>query len=156
MLMNTLSASASGGGFADYIKNVDWTEVVTVVVAGVGIVLAVLIVLILVFNIFGKLVSGMEKRAKARSAKNVRNHESNPVSAVPAAPAKRPPESRIGAAPAPPVEMGVAPETVAAVTAAITAFEGSDRFVIRSVKRKDVGGRNPWARAAINENTKSF
>ena len=155
MLMNTLSASASGG-FADYIKNVDWTEVVTVVVAGVGIVLAVLIVLILVFNIFGKLVSGMEKRAKARSAKNARNQEPKPVSAVPAAPAKRPSESRIGAAPASPVEMGVTPETIAAVTAAITAFEGSDRFVIRSVKRKDVGGRNPWARAAINENTKSF
>ena len=154
MLMNTLSASASGG-FADYIKNVDWTEVVTVVVAGVGIVLAVLIVLILVFNIFGKLVSGMEKRAKARSAKNARNQEPKPVSAVPAAPAKRL-AGRIGSEPAPTVETGVTPETVAAVTAAITAFEGSDRFVIRSVKRKDVGGRNPWARAAINENTKSF
>ena len=51
---------------------------------------------------------------------------------------------------------GVSEEVVAAITAAIAASEGSSNFVIRSVKRKEAGSRNPWARAAVADNTRAF
>ena len=128
--------------------SIDWTQVATVVLAGVGIVLAVLIVLIFVFSGFGKLVSNLEKSAKGKKTdKTSKNVNTAPV--VSPAPVAK-------AAPAPVVEQGISGEVVAAITAAITASEGSNQFVIRSVKRKDVGSRNPWARAAVNDNTKSF
>lgn len=127
--------------------SIDWAQVATVVLAGVGIVLAVLIVLIFVFNGFGKLVSNLEKSAKGKANKTSQNVSAAP--AVKAAPAAK-------AAPDPVVEQGISGEVVAAITAAITASEGSNQFVIRSVKRKDVGSRNPWARAAVNDNTRAF
>ena len=128
---------------------IDWAQVATVVLAGVGIVLGVLIVLIGVFSGFGKLISKLEASAKERTAKkNEKKASEAPV--VKAAPAA------VKAAPAPVVEQGISGEVVAAITAAITASEGTNQFVIRSVKRKDVGSRNPWARAAVNDNTRSF
>ncbi|MDE6723084.1 MAG: OadG family protein [Eubacterium sp.] len=152
--------------YKELISNINWTEVATVVIAGVGIVLAVLIVLIGVFSGFGKLVSKMEafskkmaeKKAARKAVKAAKKAAKNgeTVSAVveeapvvKAAPVVKP-------APQPVVEQGISGEVVAAITAAITASEGSNQFVIRSVKRKDVGSRNPWARAAVNDNTRSF
>ena len=128
--------------------SIDWAQVATVVLAGVGIVLGVLIVLIFVFSGFGKLVSSLEKSAKGKKT----NKNSENVNATPAVKAA----SAVKAAPAPVVEQVISGEVVAAITAAITASEGSNQFVIRSVKRKDVGSRNPWARAAVNDNTRAF
>lgn len=156
MPINLFECSASNG-FIEQIKSLNWTETVTVVVAGVGIVLAVLIVLILVFNGFGKLVSSMEKRAKNRAAKKAEKKagtQQESPSQAPTFSAAGKPSAPV--TPAPAVESGISPETVAVITAAIAAGEGSERFVIRSVKRKDAPGRNPWARAAIAENTRSF
>ena len=150
--------------YKEMILNVDWIEVATVVIAGIGIVLGVLFVLIGVFNGFGTLVSKLEgfakkmkekreaRKAKKETAKPVENTavlQKAPAPAVKAAPVFSP-------SPSPVVEQGISGEVVAAITAAITASEGSDQFVIRSVKRKDVGSRNPWARAAVNDNTRAF
>ena len=141
---------------------IDWAQVATVVLAGVGIVLGVLIVLIAIFSGFGKLVSKMEafskkmaekKAARKAAKKAAKNGET--VSVADEAPAVKA-ASAVKAAPQPVVEQGISGEVVAAITAAITASEGSNQFVIRSVKRKDVGSRNPWARAAVNDNTRSF
>ena len=178
MLQNTLSLADKFSEFienarewivnySEYIKNVDWAQVATVVIAGVGIVLGVLLVLILVFNVFGKLVSSMEASAKKRAAKkaakkaaknaakqaekSAENAQQAPTIVKPAPPAVNAP-----VAPAPVVEAGISGEVVAAITAAIAAQEGSGNFVIRSVKKKDVGSRNPWARAAVAENTRAF
>ena len=151
--------------YKELISNVNWTEVATVVIAGVGIVLGVLIVLIGVFSGFGKLVSKMEafskkmaekravRKAEKAAKKAAKNGEN--ASAVDEAPVVKA-APVIKAAPQPVVEQGISGEVVAAITAAITASEGLNQFVIRSVKRKDVGSRNPWARAAVNDNTRSF
>ena len=50
-----LAASISkwAADYREYIQNLDWTQVATVVVAGIGIVLAVLIVFIFIFKAFG-------------------------------------------------------------------------------------------------------
>ena len=131
---------------------IDWAQVATVVLAGIGIVLGVLIVLIGVFSVFGTLVSMAEKSAKERTAKKAAAKAAENANAAPSvkvAPA-------VKAAPQPVVEQGISGEVVAAITAAITASEVSNQFVIRSVKRKDVGSRNPWARAAVNDNTRAF
>lgn len=156
MLQNTLSLflyqAAIGGA-------VDWAQVATVVVAGVGIVLGVLIVLIFVFSGFGKLVSSMETSAKKRAAKKAaKKAEKAAEPAQPTAPAVKaaPPVVQAPVAPAPVVEAGISGEIVAAITAAIAAQEGTNQFVIRSVKKKDVGSRNPWARAAVMDNTRAF
>ncbi|MDE6752512.1 MAG: OadG family protein [Eubacterium sp.] len=137
---------------AGFFGSIDWAQVATVVLAGVGIVLGVLIVLIFVFGAFGNVVSKLEKSAKEKKAKKdaakaAKNVKETPVTKT--APA-------VKEAPTPVIEQGISGEIVAAITAAVTACEGSNQFVIRSVKRKDVGSRNPWARAAVNDNTRSF
>ncbi|MDE6413370.1 MAG: OadG family protein, partial [Eubacterium sp.] len=149
--------------YKELIADVDWTEVATVVIAGVGIVLAVLIVLIAVFSGFGKLVIKMEafskkmaekkaaRKAKRAAKKAAKNGEVVSEVAEKAPVIKAAPAPVVKAAPQPVVEQGISGEVVAAITAAITASEGSNQFVIRSVKRKDVGSRNPWARAAVND-----
>ncbi len=142
------------------VSSIDWAQVATVVVAGVGIVLGVLIVLIGVFSGFGTLISKLEGTAKKRAARKAERKaakqaekngakEATVISEAPAA-------AEAKAAPASVVEQGISGEVVAAITAAITASEGTNQFVIRSVKKKNVGSRNPWARAAVTDNTKSF
>lgn len=121
-----------------FFGSIDWAQVATVVLAGVGIVLGVLIVLIFVFGAFGNVVSKLEKSAKEKKAKKDAAKAAKNVKEAPV------------------IEQDISGEIVAAITAAVTACEGSNQFVIRSVKRKDVGSRNPWARAAVNDNTRSF
>ncbi len=115
----------------------------TVIIAGLGIVLATLALLILVFSLFGKLLSLTQKRkSKAQSPAE------SPVT-----------EKKNEVPPPPPItpQGGVAPEIVAAITAAIYTLEG-EGAVIKSIKRKSShdGLRSEWAQAAIIENTKPF
>ena len=148
--------------YKEMISNINWAEVATVVLAGVGIVLGVLIVLIAIFSGFGKLVTKMEafskkmaeKRAARKAKKAAKNGETISTVADEAPVVKVVPA--VKAVPQPVIEQGISGEVVAAITAAITASEGPNQLVIRSVKRKDVGSRNPWARAAVNDNTRSF
>lgn len=153
--------------YKELISNVDWIEVATVVIAGIVIVLGVLLVLIGVFGSFGKLVSGLENSAKKRKARKAAKKAAKQAAKekageaavicetdVPSASEKEAENRRpvLSAA----EEQGVSGEVVAAITAAIAASEGSSNFVIRSVKRKDAGSRNPWARAAVADNTRAF
>lgn len=134
-----------------YFDKIDWIQVATVVVAGIAIVLGVLIVLIGVFSGFGKLVSNMEAAAKKKNAKK---NDGDAVTVKSEMPKAAPIQAQ--AQPKPVIEDGISGEVVAAITAAVVASEGTGNVVIRSVKRKDVGSRNPWARAAVIENTRSF
>lgn len=155
-LSMTDKISKATSEYKELLSNIDWAEVATVVIAGVGIVLGVLIVLIGVFGGFGSAVSNIEKAVKNRKAKKAeKKAEENAAEASDrAVPAQAVVASAVK--PAPVVEQGISGEVVAAITAAVAASEGGGSFVIRSVKRKDVGSRNPWARAAVNDNTRSF
>lgn len=115
----------------------------TVIIAGLGTVLATLALLILIFNIFGKVFSSLNNKKKK-----------------PAQPEKNPVVTRKNEVPPPlPVEPqnGTPPEVVAAITAAIYTLEG-EGAVIKSIKRKSSPStaRSEWAQAAVTENTKPF
>ncbi|WP_296967903.1 OadG family protein [uncultured Eubacterium sp.] len=127
------------------------TFTATVIVAGIGIVLCTLLVLIGVFYAFGAIVSKSQAKTKKNEAKKMQSAmEADLSKAKPAAPA---PVS----APAPVVEEGISGEVVAAISAAVYSMEGSSA-VIRSVTRKTspITTRNPWAQAAVVDNTRPF
>ena len=113
----------------------------TVVISGIVIVVGVLVLLIIVFDLFGKFVSGAEARAKAKKIDDKKDEKI--------------PMPKIPVPKAPVVEDGIPDEVVAVIAGAVAAYEGPGA-VIRSVKKKDVGSRNPWAQAAQINNTKSF
>lgn len=116
----------------------------TLVVAGMGTVFAVLIILIVIFNLYGKLVSKLESTSKEHKKPKMEKSAASVPMAKPAP-----------AAPAPVVDSSVSPEIVAAITAAIVASEGPG-VTIRSIRKVNVGSRNPWAAAAIADNTRPF
>lgn len=144
------SVSSWAAEYKEYLKNVDWTQTATVVIAGVFIVLAVLIVLIGIFIGFGTAVSKSENAAKGHKK------DKKPAVQQPVAPPKAevPVQKAVHKAPA--AQEGISGEVVAAITAAVTASEGGQTVVIRSIRKKNVSGRNPWAAAAISDNTRSF
>ncbi len=155
--MSQLTLEISG----NYLSDIDWVQVATVVIAGIVIVLGVLLVLIGVFGSFGKLVSGLENSAKKRKARKAakKTEKESGTSAIIGdenITASANPSEKAMPYSAPAAEQGISGEVVAAITAAIAASEGSSNFVIRSVKRKDAGSRNPWARAAVADNTRAF
>lgn len=126
----------------------------TVVISGISIVLGVLLLLILVFYLFGLIVSSAEKRAKNKKDKKntkissaTENVIVTPAPAVVSAPVKKAPE--------PVIEQGISGEVVAAIAAAVAMSEGP-QAVVRSIKKVNVGGRNPWANAANVDNTRPF
>ncbi|MFR5875201.1 MAG: OadG family protein [Eubacterium sp.] len=154
--------------FAEFIKKIpkphglevsDWT----VVVAGIGIVLSTLILLILVFYAFGSLVSKAEESSKKRAAKRLEKKkakaakkaasdsshedkaESLPVSV-----------SAPVSAPAPVIEEGISGEVVAAISAAVYSMEGGNVKIAAIRKQNPITARNPWAQAAVIDNTRPF
>lgn len=134
----------------------------TVVIAGITIVIGVLLLLIFVFDLFGKIVPKIEKRTVAReqakaekkAAKKNKANASKAEKAV-SAPKNTAMPVMPKSAPAPIVEPGISGEVVAAIAAAIAMTEGAGA-VVRSIKKKNVGSRNPWAQAAKIENTRPF
>lgn len=127
------------------------TFTVTVIVAGIGIVLCTLLVLIGVFYAFGAVVSKSQANAKKKEAKKMQSDMEAALSkASESVPAPAP-------ASAPVIEEGISGEVVAAISAAVYAMEGGSA-VIRSVSRKTspVLTRNPWAQAAVVDNTRPF
>lgn len=135
----------------------------TVVIAGIGIVMAMLLLLILVFYLFGIVVSKMEKNAKIRAEKKAarkalkksKKAGTQQEDSVAAGSASVQNTSKPAPAPVPQVEEGISGEVVAAIAAAVVATEGSGA-VIRSIKKKNVRGRNPWSAAATADNTRPF
>ena len=118
---------------------IDWAQTATVVISGIVIVMLVLVVLIFIFKGFGAIMSktGKSSKAKNKSAK------------APAAPAKKPAASPAKAS-------GIDPAVVAAISAAVSAYEGGAPFTVRAIRVKKPAGRNPWAAAAAAENARPF
>lgn len=125
--------------YKEYLGGVDWVQTSTVVISGIVIVMLVLAILIAIFKGFGKAAEGGKKSSKKAA---------QPAPAKAAAPAV--------SAPAPAVQSGISGEIVAAISAAIYAAEGGKQVTIRSIRVKNVAGRNPWAAAAIADNTRPF
>lgn len=126
----------------------------TVVIGGIGIVLGALMVLILVFFAFGKIMSVSQARAKKKEAKKIQSEMQANLSKVSAAAPTPAPAS----APAPVVEDGIPQEVVAAISAAVYAMDGG-AGVVRSITKKTgspITTRNPWAQAAVADNTRPF
>ena len=128
----------------------------TVIIAGLGIVLATLAVLIIVFNIFGKIVSKTQgANMRKNKKKNALSPELNIIPTPPPAPTS---------APAPAVSQGISGEVVAAISAAVYMMEGESAVVtaiapatpVRTQVKNPITRRNPWAFAAISENTRPF
>ena len=126
----------------------------TVVIGGIGIVLGTLMVLILVFFAVGKIMSVSQARAKKKEAKKIQSEMQANLSKVSAAAPTPTPAS----APAPVVEDGIPQEVVAAISAAVYAMDGG-AGVVRSITKKTgspITTRNPWAQAAVADNTRPF
>lgn len=124
----------------------------TVVIAGFGSVLLTLMLLIGVFQIFGKSVSASQLRAEKKKAEKL-SEQMKKDEGVPA-----PPVIKSGAVPPPPaIEGEVPPEIVAVISAAVAAAEGG-AVRITSVRRKNKpqSAVNPWAQAAVYDNTRPF
>lgn len=151
------------------------TFTATVVISGILIVVGVLLLLIWIFQLFGKIVPIIEKKTKVMEDKlAARKAERKAKKAAKKAVEELKKNGETGSAavignddvpvekvqnlapkPIPVVEQGISGEVVAAITAAIVASEGKG-VVVHSIKRKNVGGRNPWAQAANIDNTRPF
>ncbi len=143
----------------------------TVVIAGITIVIAVLVLLIFIFQIFGKIAPKIEAlslkteekinrikedlKAKRAARKKAKQKEDQQSEVVEEAVKLTPIPSAVVPSPSPVIEQGISGEVVAAITAAVVATEGQGA-VIRSIKKKNVGGRNPWSHAATIDNTRPF
>lgn len=121
----------------------------TVIIAGLGIVLGTLAVLIVVFYIFGAIMKKSQSKAKQKAAKAVEDAQKKAIP-MPTVPTPAP-------APAPVIEQGISQEVVAAISAAVYCAEGSNNFTIQSIRKQNpITGRNPWAQAAVVDNTRPF
>ena len=121
----------------------------TVVIAGIGIVLFTLFLLVLVFYAFGTIVSKTQAKAKNKAEKK----NQLPQPAVQTAPKA---QVSVAPAPAPAVEQGISGEVVAAISAAVYSMDGG-ATVIKSITRKNpISARNPWAQSAVIDNTRPF
>ncbi|MBE6720365.1 MAG: hypothetical protein E7571_06900 [Ruminococcaceae bacterium] len=125
----------------------------TLIVAGLSVVLGILALLIIVVKVYGMIVS---KSQGANMRKNKKKANSAPpqlniVNTPPPAPAKK----------AAPVSQGISGEVIAAISAAVYMMEGEGAVVrsvtpVRTQTPNPVTRRNPWAFAAITENTRPF
>ena len=141
MLLNLLDTSIQPS------SSVEFTS--TVVIVGFGSVIAALILLIIIFNIFGKIMTFASSLKEKRKKEN----DSPAPQGVPA-----PPVIKSGEVPPPPqIEEGIAPEVIAAISAAICAYEG-EGVKITSLRRRQPKSTayNPWAFAAQSANTRPF
>ena len=129
----------------------------TVVVSGFLVVLLILTILIIVFSIFSKTISKTQNnKGKKKEEKAIMTQDLKVVS--PFADVNTVPAS----APAAPAQTsGVSEEVVAAISAAVYMMEGENAVVKSitpavSVRKNPINTRNPWAMAAIVQNTKPF
>ena len=130
----------------------------TLVVAGFFGVLLLLTVLIIVFSVFSKTVSKTQKaKGKRKEEKAIMTEDLKVVS--PFANTQAAPQAAVSEAQPPaPRTQGVSEEIVAAISAAVYMIEGENAVVasITPLRRNPINTRNPWAMAAITENTRPF
>ena len=120
----------------------------TVIIAGLGIVLCTLAILVLVFKGFGAVISKTQNKSK--KSKN----DTNKAQPAPAVAKKTAPTATAA-------NSGVSEEIVAAISAAVYAMEGTSVTPVASVapvikRANPIKNRNPWAQAAVLDNTKPF
>ena len=136
------------------VDQTSWTFTTTVVISGIVIVVAMLVLLILLFSVYGKIMSKSGKKSSKSEVAEV-------VAAPVVAPAP--------ASDAPVAQNGITGEIVAAIGAAIYAIEGESAQIcsitpaVATVgapaparKTSPLTSRNPWAQAAIADNTRPF
>lgn len=130
----------------------DISFTITVIVAGLGIVLSTLALLIVVFYVFGAIVSKSQNAAKKKTALKQEKDMKADLAKIEAKPASAPAPVK-----APAVQDGISEEVVAAISAAVYCMDGAGATV-RSISRKEspIKARNPWAQAAIMDNTRPF
>ena len=123
----------------------------TVVVAGFLVVLLILTILIIIFSLFSKTMSKTSGKKKVEKA--IMTEDLKVVSPFASAPM---PAS--APAPAPQMQSGVSEEIVAAISAAVYMMEGENAVIqsITPIRKNPINTRNPWAMAAIVQNTKPF
>lgn len=128
---------------------------ITVIVAGLGIVLGTLAVLIIVFYAFGAIMSKSQAIKDKKAAKKQEEKLRKEAEAL--ANQLATPNPNPAPAPSQPVvEQGISGEVVAAISAAIYCMEGSGA-TIRTIKRQSpITARNPWAQASVVDNTRPF
>ena len=118
------------------------TFTLTVVIAGISIVLVTLMVLIVIFSLFGKALVRAQKKPKSSDKGNTapQTEKKNEV----------PP-------PPPIIEAGIPGEVIAAISAAVYMQDNSG-VTIKSIRRKrpEAKSRNAWAQAAVIDNTRPF
>ena len=127
----------------------------TLVIAGFFGVLLLLAVLVLVFSVFSKIF------AKCNSSKNKKKEEkaimTQDLKVV--SPFNN---ASTATAPAPSAPVGVSEEIVAAISAAVYMMDGEGAVVTNitpaavPMRKNPIKTRNPWAMAAIVQNTKPF
>ncbi len=129
----------------------------TVVIAGIGIVLFALLVLIAVFYAFGTIVS---KSQTAAQKKTEQKQNAQPQAtaggasgSLPLAHSAQPPAP---VPTAPVIEQGISGEVVAAISAAIYSMEGSTASIKSITRKNPITARNPWAQSAVIANTRPF
>ncbi|MBQ8980554.1 MAG: OadG family protein [Eubacterium sp.] len=129
----------------------------TLIIAGLSVVLGVLALLIAVVKIYGIIVTKLQgvSMRKHKKKSNTAPPEINIVNTPPPAPEK----------PAAPAVQGVSEEIVAAISAAVYMMEGEGAVVTsiapapaaaRRQAPNPITRRNPWAFAAVTENTRPF
>lgn len=127
-------------------SSVEFTS--TLVVAGIGIVLATLALLIVIFNAFGIVIYFLQskKEKKKEAPSNINDERAYPDIS----------EMKIEEPPLPEDDF-VPPEVIAAISAAVYMLDGENAKVT-SVKRKREPrlSRNAWAQAAVFDNTRPF
>jgi len=117
-----------------------------VVLIGLVVVIGTLFILTGIFYLFGFIMGGADRKAKkAKKKEEETKAKTAPAPAPVAVPS------------APAVQDGIPGEVVAAIAAAVAmmAPEGK-RYAIKSVSRKDAGGRSAWAAAGVADNTRPF
>ncbi len=127
----------------------------TVVVSGFLVVLLILTILIIVFSLFSKTISKTQnKKGKKKEEKAIMTQDLkvvSPFNNADTAPVSAPAEQT----------QGISEEVVAAISAAVYMMEGENAVVksitpATSIRKNPINTRNPWAMAAIMQNTKPF
>lgn len=145
--MSPILMSAANSGISPD-RGVVFTS--TVVIAGILIVISMLLLLIFIFDMFGALVPVLERKSNKKKEKDAKSSVADNQSTASVQPVPSVCETN-----APVVEQGISGEVVAAISAAIAATEGPSA-IVRSIKKKNVSGRNPWSAAATADNTRPF
>ena len=123
----------------------DWVLIGTVVFTGLTVVFSALIILIVMIYIMGKIFTSIDKKKRGKQKK---------VSAAPA--------QAVTAAPSLPQQNASDEdeEIVAVISAAVAAYMGGQKHVIRRIRRaapkQGSNVRPAWNAAGVLENTRPF